>query len=112
MEGIYSLRDAVPGCATFPNTLITVLVPSGQLVGGFRGQYVEVSLPIQNAWPAALMGARWIGEAERAAIREIGPLGAGAGAAAARKGRAAKMKEGKKIIFCFGIRENLVFLRF
>ena len=33
---------------------MTVFFPGGQLEAGVRGQYDEVSLPIQKFWPAAL----------------------------------------------------------
>ena len=80
-------NDAVPSAASS-----SVDVPGGQSGATSLGQKVAVSLPIQKRWPLALTDWRWIGLAERAAMRPKGVGGVwrdwrGTGLADARRGR-------------------------
>lgn len=49
----------------FPTKAVTL--PGGQL-GTLSGQYEAVSPPIHNAPPDAVIGRKWMGDAERRAI--------------------------------------------
>ena len=80
-------NDAVPSAASS-----SVDVPGGQSGATSLGQKVAVSLPIQKRWPLALTDWRWIGLAERAAMRPKGVGGVwrdwrGRGLAEVRRGR-------------------------
>jgi hypothetical protein len=71
----------------------TVRSPGGHPEGS--GQYVAGDPPSQNDWPAAFIGRKWMGEAEREAITVkaagCSAAGAVAGAAATMRGRREEM---------------------